>query len=189
MRERASVPVGVTVFLVEVVVTLGSCSSAFWGSSSCPPSELGLLDEEEEGCREEKCLLDLTAVIFLRYFFFFQTVSNHSGLLRVQEEVGNGVLLPRSKEPKNRAKTYILVTPLSSPPFSLFLFYLVCCKNAIFSPAICCRVREVQKVSHTARGRKGELETSASRRCICHNVGIPLEWLYLSLVIRSSTFI
>lgn len=141
---------------------------------SCPPSELGSLDEEEEGCREEKCL-DLTAVIFLRYFFSPQTVSNHSGLLRVQESVGKGVLLPRSKEPENRAKTYLLVTPLSSPPFSLFLFCLVCCKNAVFCPAVCCRVRDVQKVSQTARGRKGKSETSASRRCICRTVGIQLE--------------
>lgn len=59
MRESFSVPVVVTMFLVEVV-TLGRWSS-FSVSSSCPHLEVCLF--EEEGWLEEKCLLDLTAVI------------------------------------------------------------------------------------------------------------------------------
>lgn len=60
MWKSFSVPVVVTMFLVEVV-TLGRWSSLFSISSSCPHLEVCLF--EEEGWLEEKCLLDLTAVI------------------------------------------------------------------------------------------------------------------------------
>lgn len=71
-----------------------------------------MLDEEEEGCREEKCLLDLTAVIFLRYFF---SPPNCFESFRVAQGTGVGgqgsaLTEKQKKEPENRAETSLLVT-------------------------------------------------------------------------------